>query len=104
MEFLIEEDEEVLPQYTTSSAYYKRASKAFRIGTLSWEQFNLDNSLIIERTILLAKSVCNHYHQGWKTGNTRSHDFSPTPFDQERMEIKKSLQELFSEISKNPRV
>ena len=50
---------------TTSSQFY-RVDEEFRLGTISWEQYNISNSQVIVKALDLAKEVCSYLHDPQK--------------------------------------
>jgi len=49
---------DLTPYFVSSSAHYHRTEKEFRLGTISWEQYNISNAQIIAKVLPLAKDLC----------------------------------------------
>lgn len=45
--------------FTTTSALFHRTEKAFRLGTISWEQYNISNSQVIVKALDLTNELCD---------------------------------------------
>lgn len=49
---------DLTPYFISSSAHYHRAEKEFRLGTISWDDYNVSNAQIISKIIPLVKDLC----------------------------------------------
>jgi len=53
--------------FTSTSALFHRAEKEFRLGTISWEQYNISNSQVIVRALDLTNKLCDFLNGNSKT-------------------------------------
>ncbi len=63
LEQRIQENKKLTDLYSTlitSHAFYNRVEKHFMLGLISWDDYNLSNSKIIESAINLAENVCGY--------------------------------------------
>lgn len=51
------------PYFIAASSQFHRTEKEYRLGTISWEQYNISNSQIVVKTLDLTTNVCSYIYE-----------------------------------------
>ena len=85
---------DLTPYFIASSAHYRRTEKGYRLGTISWEQYNISNAQIISKILPLAKDLCLFIWDAGLSGYIGHPEFNRT-----RLRIKEQFDSLAREIA-----
>ena len=85
---------DLTPYFIASSAHYHRTEKEYRLGTISWEQYNISNAQIISKILPLAKDLCLFIWEVGPPGYVGHPEFYST-----RLRIKEQFESLAREIA-----